>query len=155
MGQLEANFTGLALIGLSLVLFAAELFTPTFGVLAVGGIISFILGTILLFDTPGIQIPWAAVLTLAIGLGAFSFFAGGMGLAAQRRQARTGGDDLIGRTGTVRQTFSAGERGDIFVYGEWWKAKLDGAAIDSTVNEGAEVEIVGRDGHTLVVRPVG
>lgn len=155
LGQLEANFTGLALIGLSLVLFAAELFTPTFGVLAVGGIISFILGAILLFDTPGIQVPWVAVVTLAIGLGAFSFFAGSMGLVAQRRRAKTGGDDLIGRTGTARQTFRTGERGDIFVYGEWWKAKLDGTIADSTVNEGAEVEIVDRDGYTLVVRPVG
>jgi membrane-bound serine protease (ClpP class) len=149
LGQLDASYTGLALIALALVLFVAELFTPTFGLLAIGGVVSFILGFLLLFETPGVRVPWAAVITLAVGLGGFSFFAGTMALAAQRRQAMTGGDGLIGQRGKVRSAITQDGQGDVFVYGEWWDAKSM-----EPIAAGDQVEVIGRDGYTLVVRKV-
>ena len=145
LGQLDANVSGLALIVLALVLFVAELFTPTFGVLAAGGVIAFIFGGVLLFDTPGVRVPWAVLITLALLLGGFTFFAGGKGLAAQRRQAMTGGEGILGQIGTVKRAGDSLYR--VFVYGEWWKAR----AKEGKLREGDKVVVVGRDGYTLIV----
>ena len=154
LGQLDANVSGLALIVLAIALFVAELFTPTFGVLAAGGVIAFIFGGALLFDTPGVRIPWAVLITLALLMGAFTFFVGGKGLAAQRRQPMTGGEGMLGQIGTVKFD-SARQSNDslysIFVYGEWWKAK----AKEGDLDEGDEVVVVDRDGYTLVVERAG
>lgn len=148
LGQLEANFAGLGLIALALVLFVSEAFTPTFGALALGGAVAFALGAALLFDAPGVAIPWTAILTLTVTLAGFSFFAGSKGLAAQRRPAKTGGDGLIGQIGAVKAPFTDQERGSVFVYGEWWNARLE----KGTVKSGDQVEVIGRQGYTLLVR---
>jgi len=150
LGQLDANFAGLGLIALALILFAAEVFTPTFGALAAGGIVAFVLGAALLFDAPGVEVPWVAIVGLAVGMGAFTLFAGSKGLAAQRRPSMTGGDGLIGQIGTAKSTFTAEERGQVFVYGEWWNAQLK----SGTVAEGERVKVTGRDGYTLMVERI-
>lgn len=151
LGQLDANFAGLGLMVLAIILFVAEVFTPTFGALTAGGIVVFIFGAALLFDAPGVDIPWPAIIVLAVGLGGFTFYAGSMGLAAQRRPSKTGGDGLIGQVATVKETFSAGQRGKVYVYGEWWNAELD----HGTVTADERVRVTGREGYTLRVQPVG
>lgn len=148
LGQLEANFAGLALILLSVILFAAEAFTPTFGVFAAGGIAAFVFGAFLLFDSPGVEVPWATIIVLAVLMGGFSLIAGGMGLAAQKRPALTGMEGLIGQTARVKNSFQGEQEGSVFVAGEWWNAQLDSGAVES----GDTVEIVGRNGYTLIVR---
>ncbi|MCC6167786.1 MAG: nodulation protein NfeD [Caldilineaceae bacterium] len=147
LGQLDANLTGLALMAVALALFIAEAFTPTFGVLAVGGIVAFILGGALLFDTPGIQVPWTTLIVLALALGGFTVFAGAKALAAQRQPVYSGGEGLIGRIATVKAPFAAGETGSVFVQGEWWNAHLD----EGSLSQGEQVRVVGRDGFTLIV----
>lgn len=151
LGQLDANFAGLGLMVLAVILFVAEVFTPTFGALTAGGIAVFIFGAALLFDAPGIDIPWTAIIVLAVGMGAFTFFAGSKGLAAQRRPAKTGGDGLIGQVATVKSAFGAEQRGKVFVYGEWWNAELE----HGTVQAGERVRVTGRDGYLLHVQRVG
>lgn len=150
LGQLEANLAGLGLIALAIILLISETFTPTFGALTLAGVICFILGSVLLFDSPGIAIPWPAILTLAGGLGAFSFFAGSKALAAQTRPARTGGEGLIGQRARARNAFKAGEQGHVFVAGEWWNAQLENDSVDA----GDDVQIVGRRGYTLLVKRI-
>lgn len=147
LGQLDANFTGLALMAVALALFVAEAFTPTFGVLAVGGVVAFILGGALLFDTPGIQVPWVTLIVLALALGGFTVFAGAKALAAQRQPVYSGGEGLIGRVATVKAPFSAGETGSVFVQGEWWNARLH----EGSLAAGEQVRVTGRDGFTLIV----
>lgn len=147
LGQLEANFAGLGLIGLALILFAAEAFTPTFGALALGGMAAFIFGAALLFDSPGVEVPWTTIILLAVLMGGFTFWAGGMGLAAQNRPAMTGMEGLIGQTGRVRVPFNAGESGSVLVAGEWWNAKL----ADGTSESGEQVKVVDQKGYTLIV----
>ncbi len=149
LGQLDANFAGLGLIALALILFVAEAFTPTFGALTIGGIAAFMLGSALLFDAPGIQTPWPTVISLAILLGAFTFFAGSLGLAAQRRPALTGSEGLLGQRGHIKQPFAHGEPGSVFVAGEWWNAELQG---EGAVKVGDEVTILARKGYTLIVK---
>lgn len=147
LGQLEANFAALGLIGIAVALFIAEAFTPTFGALTVGGLAAFVLGAALLFDAPGIAVPWVTIIGLAVGLGAFTFFAGSLGLAAQRRPALTGSEGLIGQRAWVKQAFAAGETGSVFVAGEWWNAELH----EGAVKAGDEVKIVARKGYKLIV----
>lgn len=148
LGQLDANFAALGLLALAVALFIAEAFTPTFGALTIGGIAAFVLGAALLFDTPGIQVPWVTVIGLAIFLAAFTFWVGSLGLAAQRRPALTGSEGLIGRRAQVKQPFAHGEAGSVFVIGEWWNAELQ----EGTVQAGDEVTVVGRRGYTLIVK---
>lgn len=149
LGQMDANMSGLALIALGLALFIAELFTPTFGVLAIGGIAAFIAGSVLLFDAPGVDVPWIPIVSLALLLGFFTIWAGGMGLAAQRKQAITGMEGLIGQRGVVKSGFDTDEEGRVLVSGEWWNAKLD----EGELMVGDEVTVVGQDGYTLYVAP--
>ncbi|MCB0044611.1 MAG: nodulation protein NfeD [Caldilineaceae bacterium] len=147
LGQLDASLAGLALLVVGLGLFVAEIFTPTFGVLAVGGAIAFILGAVLLFDEPGLSVPWPTLLLTAGLLLAFTLFAGSKGLLAQNRRPVTGAEGLIGQRATVKTDFAAGETGSVFVAGEWWNARLEQGAVE----KGNQVKVAGKDGYTLVV----
>jgi len=150
LGQLDANLAGLALMAAALALFIAEAFTPTFGILALGGMIAFVFGAALLFNTPGLKVPWAAILSLAALLGGLTIFAGSKALAAQRRPPLTGGDALIGLTARAKSAFAAGEDGAVFIQGEWWNAVLTGGAVEAN----DKVRVTARRGYTLEVEPL-
>jgi membrane-bound serine protease (ClpP class) len=150
LGQLDANLAGLALIAIALALFVAEAFTPTFGALALGGIAAFVLGGALLFDDPGVPVPWPTLITLATGLGLFVVWAGYKALAAQRNPVLTGSEGLIGRTAIARNAFSAGQTGSVFIQGEWWNATLRQGAVSA----GQAVRVVARNGFLLTVEPL-
>ena len=151
LGQMEANFAGLLLIGLALALFVAEAFTPTFGLFAVGGLVAFIFGGALLFNGTGFRIPWATIIVTALAVGGFTFFAGAMAIAAQRRPVQTGGEALLGSRARVKEAFAAGEHGSVLIAGEWWRARLR----EGSVEADEMVEIVDREGYTLVVERQG
>lgn len=148
LGQLDANFAGLALIGLAIVLLIAELFTPTFGVLAAGGLAAFVFGAALLFDAPGVAVPWGTIITMAALMGGFILFAGGKALAAQRRQPYSGMEGLINRSATAKVAFSTGETGSVFLAGEWWNAELESGSVEAE----ERVTVVGQRGYTLIVK---
>ncbi len=148
LGQLDASVAGLALLVVAIALFIAETFTPTFGVLALGGAVAFILGAFLLFDSPTMRMPWPTVIALALGAGGFAVFAGAKGLAAQRQPPLTGSEWLVGQTATAKLPFRAGGRGSVFVAGEWWNAELE----SGEVLAGEEVLITDRRGYVLLVR---
>jgi membrane-bound serine protease (ClpP class) len=150
LGQLDANMAGLALMAVALALFVGEAFTPTFGMLALGGVIAFVLGAGLLFDTPGVRVPWTTVVLLAVGLAAVTVLAGGMALAAQRAPVTTGSEGLIGRVATAKAAFAAGEEGSVFVQGEWWTARLASGQLEP----GQRAQVVGLEGLTLIVTPI-
>jgi len=150
LGQLDANLAGLALMAAALALFVAEAFTPAFGILALGGVIAFVFGAVLLFNTPGLRVPWAAIVTLAALLGSLTVFIGTKALTAQRRPPLTGGEALIGQLGRAKSTFAAGEEGSVFVHGEWWTATLS----RGTVEANDKVHVVARRGYLLEVEPV-
>ncbi len=150
LGQLDANLAGLALMAAALALFVAEAFTPSFGILALGGMIAFVFGAVLLFNTPGLRVPWAAILALAALLGGLTIFAGSKALAAQRRPPITGGDALIGQTARAKSAFAAGEEGAVFIQGEWWNAALTDGAVEAN----DRVRVTARRGYTLEVEPL-
>jgi membrane-bound serine protease (ClpP class) len=149
---LPINYSGLALIGLGLALLIAELFLPSFGILGVGGIVAFVLGSLLLFDTPesNLTVDRNIVYAAAATFGGFTLFVSYLVVRSQRRKPALGSEGLVGEIGEVRHQIAPGSaRGKIFVHGEYWNADADQA-----IEVGARVEVMRVDGMRLTVRPL-
>jgi len=145
---LPVNLAGLALIGLAMVLFIIDLFAPTHGVLTAGGIVSFFLGALMLFNHagPGFQLPLTSVITAtALTAGFFLFFVGA-GLRAQWLPVRTGREAMLGKIVPALQRVDA-SGGRVFVEGGLWNA-----VSETAVEAGQRVEIIGIEGLTLKVK---
>jgi membrane-bound serine protease (ClpP class) len=146
---LPVNAAGLALVLLAVGLFVIDIFAPTHGVLTAGGIVSFFLGALLLFNrgTPGFSLPlgWIVSATAVTAL----FFVGvaGAGWRAQRLPARTGTGTMVGRTVLAVSGIDA-QGGKVFVEGEYWNA-----VSETAVAQDRPVEITGIEGLTLKVKP--
>ncbi|MBI3783816.1 MAG: nodulation protein NfeD [Deltaproteobacteria bacterium] len=149
MRVLPINYSGLALIGVGLALLISELFIPSFGALGVGGIVAFVLGSLLLFDTSASDltldpnIAYAAAATF----GAFTFIVGYLVVRSQRRPALLGREGLIGQIGEVRFRITPDKPGKVFVYGEYWNA-----AAKEVLEPGTRIEITEVNGMLLDVR---
>jgi len=146
---LPVNVAGLVLILLALGLFIADVFAPTHGVLTAGGILSFLLGGFMLFDPAesGLRLSWAVLLPSALATAAFFAFVVGAGLKAQFLPVRAGAQTMLGQTAAALTRVDA-SGGVVFVEGEYWQATSD-----SPVEAGGAVEITGRDGLNLQVKP--
>ena len=145
LGVLEANYAGLLLMLLAFALFIAEAFTPTFGVLFAGGMVSLVAGSLLLFSgTPFEVNPW--VMGIVIGAIAVVFIlVVTVIIRSQRRPVNTGREGLIGQTAVVRAALDP--KGTVFVEGEIWNASVEGGRADP----GEEVTVAGVDGLRLKV----
>jgi len=144
---LPINFFGLSLIFLSIVLFILELSIISYGLLTLGGIISFVFGSIILFDSPlpGFQIPISSIITVVIFLLFFVFVVLKSILTVHKDKVSTGMQGLVGETAVALMNFS--KKGKIFVHGEIWNARSsDEIKKDDTVI----VDEV--DGLTLIVK---
>jgi membrane-bound serine protease (ClpP class) len=146
---LPINLAGLALILLALGLFVADVFTPTHGVLTVGGIAAFLLGAFMLFDPAQgwPRLSWSVILPAALVTAAFFASVVGAGLRAQWLPAKTGPQAMVGQSATaVTRIDTTG--GTVFVEGESWSATSD-----TPVAAGSPVTITGLHGLTLHVPP--
>lgn len=146
---LPVNIAGFALIALAVVLFIADVFAPTHGVLTVGGIIAFLLGALMLFNRaePGFRLSFAYILPGAIITAAFFAFVVGAGLRAQLIPVKVGRETMVGQT--VKALAPIDERnGKVFIEGEYWNA-----VSEVPVETGQFVEVVGVEGLTLKVKP--
>jgi membrane-bound serine protease (ClpP class) len=149
---LPINYSGLALIGLGLGLLVTELFVPSFGILGVGGIVAFVLGSLLLFDTPDsdLTVDRSIVYAAAATFGSFTLLVSYLVVRSQRRKPTLGREGLIGEIGEVKNRVAPGNSsGKIFVHGEYWNAMADEA-----IEVGARAEVVRVDGMRLTVRAV-
>jgi membrane-bound serine protease (ClpP class) len=154
MGLFEVNMFGVLLIIIAVILFIAEALTPTFGILTVGGAVCLIIGALILPKEPLLLNPewFRSFLLTAIGIAAasaaFFFFAVGAVLKVRKRRAKVGGEELIGKI-TKAETNIDEEGGTIKIQGEIWNARtVEGEKI----KEGEKVEIVDREGLTLIVK---
>jgi membrane-bound serine protease (ClpP class) len=143
---LPVNYAGLALILLGMALLAAEVVTPTLGVLGVGGVIAFITGGLLLFDRdiPGFGVPLPLIFGLAASSAAVVLLGGGMALRARRRPVVSGSAELVGAEGVVLQRGDAGIWAQ--VRGERWRV----TSVDP-LQPGQPIRVLGRQGLTLQV----
>lgn len=146
---LPVNIAGLILIGLAVLLFIADTFALTHGVLTTGGVIAFFLGAMMLFNhaAPGynLSLRWIIPATAVTAL--FFILVIGKGIRAQSRPAQTGQELMMGKTvNALSRIDSAG--GKVFIEGETWNA-----VSPTPVDAGQPVEIAGIEGLTLKVKP--
>jgi membrane-bound serine protease (ClpP class) len=143
---LPINYAGLLLILLSVVLFLAEVKVASHGLLAAGGIVSMILGSLMLIkrSEPFMRISLSAILLTTAATSAFFIFLAMMGLKAQRQKTTTGMEGLIGQVGTARTPLRP--EGRVFIGGELWSARCDDGA-----EAGEQVRVLEVRGLTLVV----
>lgn len=146
---LPMNIAGLALVGVAVALFVIDLFAPTHGILTAGGIISFFLGTFMLFDRsePFLRLSIAWILPATVVTALFFVFVVGAGIRAQRAPAKTGKDAMIGQPVTVVERID-GAGGRVFLEGEYWSA-----VGDEPLEPGQTAEVVALDGLKLRVKP--
>jgi membrane-bound serine protease (ClpP class) len=145
---LPVNYAGLALTLLGIALIVAETFMPSFGVLGFGGIVAFVIGSVILFDTdaPGFGISWLLIGTVA-GMGSGIMLMTVLMLARSRRTAVVSGpEEMVDSRGTVVD-WSDGA-GNVRVHGELWRARSR-----SPLQPGQPVRVVQVDGLTLDVVP--
>lgn len=146
---LPVNVTGIALIMLALALFIVDLFAPTHGVLTGGGILSFFLGAVMLFDNagPAFHLSLGLIIPATLVTAAFFIFVAGAGLKAQKLPVRAGRETMLGRVvPAVARIDSAG--GKVFIEGELWNA-----VSETAIEQGQLAEITGFEGLTLIVKP--
>ena len=145
---LPVNLAGLALIGLAVVLFIADIYAPTHGVLTFGGIVAFFLGALMLFNRadPVFRLSVTYIIPATAVTALFFICVVGAGLRAQRLPVRAGRETMVGKTvAAVARIDSQG--GKVFVEGEYWNA-----VSQTPIEPGQPAEIVGIDGLTLKVK---
>lgn len=147
---LPIRIAGVALIALSVALFVTDAFAPTHGVLTAGGIASFFVGALMLFDSPlpAFQLSLRFIIPATLITTAFFIFVVGAGLKAQFLPVRVGGDTMIGKV-VEAVTAIDGQSGRVFAEGTYWSAI---SAVP--VEQGHPVEITAIRGLTLTVKPI-
>ena len=154
MGLFEVNVFGVLLILAAVILFIAEALTPTFGILTTGGAVCLIIGALILPKGPLLVDPqwFIDFLVIIIGIAgasaAFFFFAMGAVLKTRKRRAEVGAEVLIGKV-TKAETEINDDMGTIKLRGEIWNART---LAGEQITKGEEVEIIDRDGLTLIVK---
>lgn len=145
---LPVNYAGLGLIVLGIALMTAEAFVPGFGVLGIGGVVAFAIGSVMLFETEGEGFELSLVLVATVSALSAAFFALllGMAVKARRRPVVSGQENMIGSLGQVIDW--RGEAGHVRTQGEIWKA----AGADK-LKSGQRVRIARLKGMTLIVEP--
>jgi membrane-bound serine protease (ClpP class) len=145
---LPVNYAGLGLILLGLGLMVAEAFAPSFGALGIGGIVAFVFGAIFLIDSdvPGLGIPLALIVVMALTSAALLFFVAGMAVKSHRRPVVSGREELLGSTGEVIAI--EGLEGWAQVHGENWRVRSA-----RPIQRGGTVRVIGVHGLTLDVEP--
>jgi membrane-bound serine protease (ClpP class) len=148
---LPVNYAGLALIFLGIAFMVAEAFLPSFGSLGVGGLIAFVLGSIMLIEDtelPGFQIPYALIGGVAVGSAGFLIFVLGMLVRSRRRPVVSGREEMIGATAEALDDFQ--DEGWARVHGEQWKVRAK-----RPVRRGQKLRVIGMQGLVLSVEPEG
>jgi membrane-bound serine protease (ClpP class) len=145
---LPINLTGFLLIFLGIALLIAEAFVTSYGVLGLGGVIAFVIGSLFLINTTEttMRVNRGLIAGAAIAMSAIILGLGWVIVHEYRRRVTTGSEGLIGEVGEVRDPIAPGVPGRVFVHGENWRAVSDepiGAGIRARVVavRGLEVEV--------------
>jgi membrane-bound serine protease (ClpP class) len=145
---LPVNYAGLALIIVGIALIVAEAFVPSFGALGLGGIVAFIFGAIMMFDSgvPGYGISIAFVVGFAVVAGVLLLWMISYLVKLRRRGAVTGKESILGGTGTAMESFAG--PGRVWLEGAPW------AAVSKVqIEKDQQVVVTAIDGLTLEVQP--
>jgi membrane-bound serine protease (ClpP class) len=145
---LPVNYAGLALIVLGIALMIAEAFLPAFGSLGIGGVIAFVVGSVILVDTdvPGFGIPYTLIGGFAAGSLAFLLFIATLLVKSRGRPVVSGREELIGSDGVVLEDFEG--EGWAQVHSERWRVRSP-----APLGKGERITVTAMDGLVLDVVP--
>ena len=147
--SLPVNYAGILLFLLGIVFFILEANITSYGLLAIGGVVSMLIGSVMLIktDVEFFQISWAVILPVVTLAALFSLFIVGMGMKAMRRRPMTGREEMVGLVGIVKTALTP--HGQLAVHGELWEA-----VSEEPLQPGEEAEVTGVDGLRLRVKPL-
>ncbi|MFC1922476.1 nodulation protein NfeD [Chloroflexota bacterium] len=152
LGVLPVNWFGLIFLGIAFVLFILDIKAPTHGALTAAGVASLIVGSLVLFNSPGtpsfLRVSVPLVIGVSLGTAAIFFVILTIALRAQKAPIRMGQESLIGRTGTARTHISP--IGTVQLGGELWSSEL--ASGEDPISEGTSVEVLEVKGVRVIVR---
>ncbi len=147
---LPINYAGLGLLALGILFMLAEAFVPSFGALGIGGMIAFVMGSVMLFDEDGGELAVSLPLIGSFALISAGFFMGfiGMAIKARQRPVVTGREEMRNAVGVVLEDFQG--EGRIRVHGEVWTARSA-----QRLKQGQRVQVTAVDGLVLNIEPIG
>lgn len=147
--SLPINYAGVLLFLLGIIFFILEASVTSFGLLAIGGVVSMVLGSLMLIKTDAefLQISWSVIVPVVILVAGFSLMILGMGIKAMRRRPATGQEEMVGLVGTVKTALTP--QGQVAVHGELWDA-----VSDQPLQPGDPAEVTSVSGLRLHVKPV-
>jgi membrane-bound serine protease (ClpP class) len=147
---LPVNYAGLALIVFGIILFVADLKVASHGILTVGGVISLVLGSMMLIRSDSglefVQISWSVILTCAALSLVFFMFIIGFSIRALRSKPTTGSEGLLGEIGEALTVLNPDGR--VKVHGEIWNA----LSVSGKIAKDARIKVVGLENLTLRVQ---
>ena len=154
LNALSVVWGAMALVFLGLILFILEMFVPSFGIFGVGGIVSFVIGSIYLFDPlqmGGYQLPLPLIFGVSFSVGFLMLGAAYLAVKTLKLKRNTGIGNIIGETGKVTKVIEGTSTGKawIFVHGETWKV----SSVDK-LKIGDMVKILSYSGMTLKVKKI-
>jgi len=150
MQQLPVNVAGILLIIFATILFILEVKVASYGILTIGGVVSMLLGSLMLFKstpTMDIHLPISIILSATITTALFFIFAIGMALRAQAKKVTTGKEGIIGEIGIAITNIKP--EGNVKVHGEYWKAFSD-----QFIKKGDKIIVENIEGLQLKVKKV-
>jgi membrane-bound serine protease (ClpP class) len=144
---LPVNYAGLLLIVLAIILFILEVKIISHGVLTIGGVISMIIGSLMLFETPGpfVSLSLSLILPAVMVTALFFSLTIGLALKAHKRKPVTGTEELVGMEGVARTDITQ-DGGTISLHGELWAAYAE-----QPIAKGNKVVVETVSGLTLKV----
>jgi len=146
---LPINLTGFLLLMLGIALLIAEVFVTSYGVLGVGGVIAFVIGSLFLIDSSqtNLEVNRGMIAGAAIGMSAIILGLGWVVLHERHRRPTTGREGMVGEVGEVREAIAPGAPGRVFVHGEHWRA-----ASSQALAVGARARVIAVRGLEIEVR---
>jgi membrane-bound serine protease (ClpP class) len=146
---MPVNFAGVGLIILGIAFMIGEALVPSFGSLGIGGLLAFVIGSVILIDTdmPGYGISPELIAAFTLTSAAFFIFVVGMAIKARRRPVVSGREEMVGGKGIVLDDFEGSGR--IRIHGEVWNAHSK-----VPLHQGQQVRVIMMDGLILHVEPV-
>jgi membrane-bound serine protease (ClpP class) len=146
--SLPVNYAGMLLFLLGIVFFVLEASVTSYGLLAIGGVISMLIGSVMLIksDAEFFQISWAVILPVVTLASAFTLLVIGTGINALRRRPTTGREEMVGLVGIARTALAPD--GQLAIRGELWEA-----VSEQPVPAGDEVVVTAVEGLRLRVKP--
>ena len=142
---LPINYAGLALIVLGISFLIAETFVPSFGALGVGGVLAFVVGSIILMDEEGMRISLFLIGSTALVSAGFFLWVMSRLYTMRKKKVVTGAEEMIGITGEAMEDFT--EQGRVWVHGESWQARSTAPVI-----KGQKIQVTAKDGLLLKVK---